>query len=393
MSFAQIDTNYKPDFGLGAYYQGINAANAKQLSEEEILKAFLANQKEQNEQPLDLIIKNWQAQHAQDQTNNPEYRKSMLEGYMGQMNSQIAAGRKAQDTVGTEIPAINQENKNKEFLGNLLEQFNKGRLGQTSEQQQPQQSQGNIGFNMQAPQEGPIGNISKQSDMLKSFGTDYKTAPDMPSANYMINEINRGLANPNIKPKDKQDLLKEKQRILTELNGQPPVLSNMVQAPQEAPIVPQGNSLAQIQDVLVNTPEHLQKMEQYKQMGANQANVADIRGNYLLKAAMQRLTKPNEKPLNIDQTAARASRIIAGQEDGDKQAAEIVLQELGVYGLRKNPASYQGTNLNLPATQQTGQIQNAPSAIEQALTGDSTRRNRILKQQGTGTKEDPIKLQ
>ena len=66
MAFSQIETDYKPNFGLGAYYQGINAANAKQLSEEEILKAFLNNQKEQNEQPLDLMIKQWQAAHAQD---------------------------------------------------------------------------------------------------------------------------------------------------------------------------------------------------------------------------------------------------------------------------------------------------------------------------------------
>ena len=193
MAFSQIETDYKPNFGLGAFYQGINAANSKQLSEEDILKAFLSNQKEQNEQPLDLIIKNWQATHAQDQTNSPEYRKSMIDGYMGQMNSQIAAGKKAMGTVDSEIPSINQENRNKELLGNLLEQFNRGRLGQIPEQQ-PQQSQNNIGFNMQSPSVNPIGDISKQSDMLKSFGTDYKNSPDMPSANYIINEINRGLA-------------------------------------------------------------------------------------------------------------------------------------------------------------------------------------------------------
>ena len=45
MAFNPIETDYRPNFGLGAYYQGINAANAKQLTEEDILKAFLANQK------------------------------------------------------------------------------------------------------------------------------------------------------------------------------------------------------------------------------------------------------------------------------------------------------------------------------------------------------------
>ena len=232
--------------------------------------------------------------------------------------------------------------------------------------------------------------------MLASMGTDYKTAPDMPSANYMINEINKGLSNPNIKPKDKQDLLKEKQRILTELNGQPPVLSNMVQQPQEQIQQPQNNVLSTLQNILVNTPEHLQKMEQYKQMGENQANTAEIRGQYLLQAAMARLQKTGEKPLTIDQTVARAGRIIAGQEEGDKQAAEIVVNQMSLYGVRKNAMAYPANALNLPATQQSGQVQNSPSAAQQAtemLTGDNTRRNATLQQrQGTGTKEDPIKL-
>ena len=360
MSFAQIETDYKPDFALGAYYQGINAANAKQLSEEEILKAFLNNQKEQNEQPLDLMIKQWQAAHAQDQMGSPEYRKSMLDGYMGQMNSQVAASKKAMGTVDNEIRAINQENTNKLFMGKVLSDWNTGRLDQG-------QPQGSIGFNMQ-PQEqvSPIGNTSKQKDMLASMGTDYKTAPDMPSANYMTNEINRRLANPNIKPKDKQDLLKEKQRILTELNGQPPVLSNMVQQSQEQIQQPQGDVLSKLQNILVNTPEHLQKMEQYKQMGENQANTAEIRGQYLLQAALARLQETGEKVLNLDQAVAKATRIIAGVEEGDKEAAEIIVREASNYKLRSNPAAYNSSNMNLPATQQSGQVQNFPSAVQQA---------------------------
>ena len=360
MAFSQIETDYKPNFGLGAFYQGINAANSKQLSEEDILKAFLNNQKEQNEQPLDLMIKQWQAAHAQDQMGSPEYRKSMLDGYMGQMNSQVAAGKKAMGTVDTEIPAINQENTNKLFMGKVLSDWNTGRLDQG-------QPQGSIGFNMQ-PQEqvSPIGNISKQKDMLASMGTDYKTAPDMPSANYMINEINRGLANPNIKPKDKQDLLKEKQRILTELNGQPPVLSNMVQQSQEQTQQPQGNVLSKLQNILVNTPEHLQKMEQYKQMGENQANTAEIRGQYLLQAALARVQKPGEKPLTLDQAVARSQRILAGQEAGDKEAAEILITNARNYKLSSQAAAYNSSNMNLPATQQSGQVQNFPSAVQQA---------------------------
>jgi len=49
-----IETGYKPEFGLGALYQGFNAANADQSAQEELMKQFLANQREQSMQPLDI---------------------------------------------------------------------------------------------------------------------------------------------------------------------------------------------------------------------------------------------------------------------------------------------------------------------------------------------------
>ena len=35
-----IETDYRPNFGLGAFYQGINAANAKQLIRRGYIKSF-----------------------------------------------------------------------------------------------------------------------------------------------------------------------------------------------------------------------------------------------------------------------------------------------------------------------------------------------------------------
>ena len=49
-----IETGYKPEFGLGAVYQGFNAANADMSAQEELIKQFLANQREQQMQPLDI---------------------------------------------------------------------------------------------------------------------------------------------------------------------------------------------------------------------------------------------------------------------------------------------------------------------------------------------------
>lgn len=335
MSFAQIETDYKPNFGLGAYYQGINAANAKQLSEEEILKAFLNNQKEQNEQPLDLMVKQWQATHAQDLMGSPEYRQSMLNGYMGQMNSQIAAGKKAQDTLATEIPAINQENKNKLQVANLLEQFRNSQLGQ-----EPQQT--STPYEQPTPMEGEGGKMGF------NFGS-----------------ASNAIQNPNLTPQQKQLIMRDAQK-----RGEK-VLSNFVQQPQQSGV----------ENALVNDPEQLKKLAQIKAMGENQANTAEIRGQYLLEAAMARLQKTGEKPLTIDQTVARAGRIIAGQEEGDKQAAEIVVNQMSLYGVRKNAMAYPANALNLPATQQSGQIQNSPSAAQQAtemLTGDNTRRKQMI---------------
>lgn len=321
MAFYPIETDYKPNFGLGAYYQGINAANAKQLSEEEILKAFLNNQKEQNEQPLDLMVKQWQAAHAQDQLNNPEYRKSMLDGYMGQMNSQKAAGKKSMGTVDSEIPATNQENNNRLQVAKLLEQFRNNQVGHD----QPQSS---MGFDMQPPT--PLQGDNGQ--MGFNFGS-----------------ASNAVQNPDLTPQQKQLIMRDAQK-----RGEN-VLSTFAKPQQSG-----------IENALVNTPEHLQKMEIYKQTGENQANTAEIRGQYALVAALARLQKPGEKPLTRSQGEQRALAIIGGLEKGDVEAAQIYLREADNSTLRRNPASYNGNAINLPATQQSGQIQNAPSAVQQA---------------------------
>ena len=333
MAFNPIETDYRPNFGLGAYYQGINAANAKQLTEEDILKAFLANQKEQNEQPLDLMVKQWQATHAQDQMNSPEYRQAMLDGYIGQMKSQIAAGRKASETVSDEIPTINQENKNKFEVAKLLEQFRNKQLGQDqpiSSYEQPtplQGDNGKMGFN---------------------FGS-----------------ASNALQNPDLTLQQRQLIMQDAAK-----RGEN-VLSTFKQSGLE--------------NALVNDPEHLKAINKIRVMGENQLNVADTRGQYLLQAALARLQKTNEKPLTLDQAVARSQRILAGQEEGDKQAAEILITNSRNYKLSSQAAAWQGNNLNLPATQQTGQIQNSPSAVEQAglLTGDNTRRNEALRNRTT----------
>lgn len=335
MAFPQIETGYKPEFGLGALYQGFNAANADQMSEQDILKVFLANQREQQQQPLDTLIKQWDAAHAQDKLNNPEYRNSMLQGYMGQMNSAIAAGKKAMGTVDSEIPAVNQENVNRLFMGKTLEDWNKLRLNN----QQPEQNQ--IDFPIQNNNWGgeTRGIPLEGSNGQKGF--NFGTAKE-------------ALQNPNLTPQQKLLILKDAQK-----RGES-VLSTFKQ-PQVS-----VDETDKLQNVLVNTPEQLQHIARIQEQGKNAMGVADTRGQYLVQAALARLQGQHEKPLTLDQAVAKATRIIAGIEEGDKQAAAIVIQEAGNYGLRKNPITWQEDKLNLPNTAASGTPINSPSVAQKA---------------------------
>ena len=379
-----ISTGYQPEFGLGALYQGFNAANADKLNEEEVLKAFLQNQKDIREAPLNQIMKQWEAKQAEGKMNDPEYLAKMIEGYKGQMNSQIAAGNKGMRTWESDADATVQENKNKLFMGKTLEDWNKLRLEQQIQQSQEDQEPtatinripdqwGGEGLQKGSPitwsgpwggntnkanalsaftgwRGGALGDISKESNMVKSFGL--------------------------------------------ESESQPPVFSNMVQEQsQEQGQPPQNNLLAQMQNILVNTPEHLQKMAQLNARGANSLEAVRLRNEGMLAAAMKKVNNNQGKPMSMDQTIAKAGRILAGLEEGDKEAARIIIEELRDYKLSTNPQAYNGTQMNIPATQKTGEVTNFPNALEQSragrsnrmLTGDSTRRKEAQEQRGVAT--------
>lgn len=94
MAFQSIDTGYKPEFGLGALYQGFNAANADQSAELELIKQFLANQREQQMQPIDVSQAQQNLTAGQYKTT-PEYQTGMRDTISGQGMSNLAAGQTA----------------------------------------------------------------------------------------------------------------------------------------------------------------------------------------------------------------------------------------------------------------------------------------------------------
>ena len=84
-------------------YAGWNAANAEDENAQNLAKLFLANQREQQMLPLDVKLKQldvapkqYEAQLADAKMKDPDYIKSVLTGYKGQMSSQDAAGKLAQ---------------------------------------------------------------------------------------------------------------------------------------------------------------------------------------------------------------------------------------------------------------------------------------------------------
>lgn len=97
-----IETGYKPEFALGALYQGQNAANAQAQNDEELIRKFLANQHSIQNDPIieaknreELDPLRYQSTLARFKMNDPSYIPAQISGQIGQMQTQEAAGKTA----------------------------------------------------------------------------------------------------------------------------------------------------------------------------------------------------------------------------------------------------------------------------------------------------------
>jgi hypothetical protein len=111
-----IDTGYKPEFGLGAYFAGQNAANTEDLNQEELIKNFLANQKAREMDPLDITRRQQENQiglyeqaTADAKRNDPEYIKNLISGTIGQFKSQATAARIGEATESNKTKSENSK--------------------------------------------------------------------------------------------------------------------------------------------------------------------------------------------------------------------------------------------------------------------------------------------
>lgn len=123
MALPEISTGYKPEFGLGALYQGFNAANADQSAQEEILKQFLANQKAQQMNPID-VAQSQQNLDAGQYKTTPEYQTGMRDTISGQGMSNLSAGQLASSLLPFKQRAEQKSLVNQEWDADTQNQVN-----------------------------------------------------------------------------------------------------------------------------------------------------------------------------------------------------------------------------------------------------------------------------
>lgn len=139
MALPEINTGYRPEFGLGALYQGFNAGNASTGAELELIKQFLANQRSQEMNPLEADRKRQEISMDQYKTD-PNYQNNMQRIQQGQADSQTAAGELAQGLLPFRQAKEQSELQSAEKEGNLFNKFFQARQDQfttgKSEQEQ-----------------------------------------------------------------------------------------------------------------------------------------------------------------------------------------------------------------------------------------------------------------
>ena len=194
MAFQQIETGYKPEFALGALYQGYNAGNAMNENALSQLKAEEALQKSRLTDPNDVLRSMFEGQVDAAKLNDPEFIQKQLAGYKGQMNTQIAAGDKAKALSADDIKASRRDLQNKYMTGELdartyaqqskmFDQIEAGTYQGNQQQQSPAQTgSGQIGFTFPPAISGAQGNEGRvtRGDM---------TIPQSPITDQMLDNL------------------------------------------------------------------------------------------------------------------------------------------------------------------------------------------------------------
>jgi hypothetical protein len=118
----QMDTGgWQPQFELSALRSGEKYALAEAQQDEELRKSRLENYLKGRTVDNDIVKSNLEGARA-GAMNTPDMLDWHTRGYKGQMQSQDAAGRFAQDTLANKTLQGNQEYKEKYAKGQVGEQ-------------------------------------------------------------------------------------------------------------------------------------------------------------------------------------------------------------------------------------------------------------------------------
>ena len=276
MAINQIETGYKPEFGLGAMWAGENAANAEMANQLDFIKQFLANQREQQMQPLDVGVRQWEAAAAQDKMNDPLFRQMVLKGGIGKNQSDAAKGQLDAATIQSLIDLTQAQHAQGTGKANLISIFQNAQqqaidaLGSPQQDApiptpQPEMNAPTSGFNWQvSPQ-------AQQARDRQPLGIMLKELEDNPNDLNLIKDIqNRKKTIGNFVPQQEQV-----------------PQAGLQEVPQPQQTAPLGSRYRQIANILKDTPEHIGRMEELAASTDAKIQVANITAEARLKAAQE----------------------------------------------------------------------------------------------------------
>jgi hypothetical protein len=349
MSIPMIETGYKPQFSLGALYQGFNAGSADNAAQLANLAKEWELQKSRAEDPYKVLSSMYQGE-LDNARNNPNSIGWKVAGETGDSMSKYTKGRidfeTLEPSIKNKLVELENQGIDLESLGIFKKERNKnikaiqdgtGVIGfPTQEQEQPT---GNVGFNF-APQSGGVSNfpqgtaeptggmgffrealkpagmigpLKNEAAMKASMGTDYR------SGNPGYDETT---TNARLQQTTPAAYSAEKARLLAEGAGQtqvlpsgiqpgggtmgaPPVFSNM--QTQAAPttgkwgdLLPRTGNLARMAGTMAITPETVSEMAKTEMNNDNRLAAAEARARQAESGIDARNDKADRAALSTD---------------------------------------------------------------------------------------------
>lgn len=391
MAIEQISTGYRPEFALGALYHGYNAGNADNAAQLANLTSQWDLQRKQAQDPLNTISKEYDAKLANAKMQSPGYIPWMLQGYIGQMKSQDAAGRMKQAIYDDELAATTNELRAKSSAGILKQEELNHYLERIAElkrrrdagalntdgasgfemQQQEQQSNYNPNYGNEGRGLTPLPILKTEAAMKASMGNDYRSG----SKPYDLETIDKEI---KLHGDPKGILAAERARIVAELSkggageqpnagipGPAPVFSNMSSSTtggtnKWAQGIPGSNPYHEgMMGILMDTPEFRQRMAQVEHKTDAQLEQQQLRQEMLrdMQAAKKTINEPKYK----EQLAAAIQILSTANAD---PAAKAKAQMFYNYHQQLVTAAAPANWKQTPDMTQFG-IQTNPSPVQQ----------------------------